>query len=130
MKDFDQKIQQALEVDEKEIIAQFEQEPAIHEMLAEMYRGKNRWLSILVSFLIFIFFIFSIYCAIQFFQGSSNQEWIGWATGFLFSQLVISMLKIWYMMEMQRHSIAREVKRLELQILHLSHLLQKKKSES
>ena len=94
-------------------------------MIRDTFKGKNRWLSVLVFIYIFLFFGLSIYCAVEFFSATEVKHWIAWAIGFLFCQLTVCMLKIWYWMEMQKNSLTREIKRLELQIVHLVDLMKK-----
>lgn len=125
MDDLDTKIKQALQVEEKEILTLFDQQQSLPQMIMDTFRGKNRWLSILVYVYIFLFFGLSIYCAVKFFNVETTRELIGWGLGFVFGQFVVAMLKIWYWMEMQKNSITREVKRLELQIVHLAELFKK-----
>ncbi len=47
----------------------------------------------------------------------------GQARGFVFCMGAISMMKIWYWMEMQRIGVTREIKRLELQVACLTQRL-------
>ncbi len=129
MSTLDDKIKKALEVEEEEILTRFDNQQSIHEMLMDTFRGKNRWISILVFVFIFIFLFLSIYCAVKFFEVSTTKELILWAVGFMFGQMVIGMMKIWYWMEMQKNSIAREVKRLELQVVHLVSLLKEQEKK-
>jgi len=124
MDNLDNKIKEALQVEEKEILSLFDQQQSLSQMIMDTFRGKNRWLSVLVYAYIFAFFSFSIYCAVQFFHVETLRGIVGWGLGFVFCQVMVSMLKIWYWMEMQKNSITREVKRLELQIVHLAKLFQ------
>ena len=62
----------------------------------------------------------SIFCAVQFFRVDSTREMIAWAIGFMFGQLATAMLKMWYFMELNKNSLTREIKRVELQIARLS----------
>ena len=48
---------------------------------------------------------------------------IAWATGFLWGVMWIVRLKIWFYVEVNKNSITREIKRLELQLANLSRQL-------
>ena len=48
---------------------------------------------------------------------------IAWATGFLWGVMWIVMLKVWFYVEVNKNSITREIKRLELQLANLSRQL-------
>ena len=43
-----------------------------------------------------------------------------WGGGFMFCMMAVSMLKLWFWMEMQTNSVLREVKRVELQVSRLA----------
>jgi uncharacterized membrane protein YciS (DUF1049 family) len=45
---------------------------------------------------------------------------IGWSTGFLFCCLGTMMMKLWWWAQMDKNSLTREIKRLELQIARLA----------
>ena len=62
----------------------------------------------------------AIFTATSFFDAESTRDQIAWAVGFMYSLIVISGLKAWYWMQMNKNSLTREIKRLELQIARLS----------
>jgi hypothetical protein len=96
-------------------------EESLFQMLLEVFQGRRRWLNLYGFFLTFVFFGLTIWCAIRFFDAQETQAALGWATGFLACFLSMAMLKIWFWMEMQKNQVLREVKRLELQVLRLTH---------
>jgi hypothetical protein len=65
-----------------------------------------------------------VFAAVEFGRAASTQEMIAWATGFLICGLATTMLKVWYWMELNRNTILREVKRVELQLARLSNRIQ------
>ena len=124
--EIDQIIYEALSKEEAEFYDQLG-EQSIIEMALDVYKGRNRWVSVLSSVLGLIFFVIFIYAAIQFFQVEELSDIIRWmAIGFVClgsSQA----LKIWQWMQMDKNAILREMKRLEMQISILDRKLSEKK---
>ena len=119
MNDIDRTIRDALRADDDEWMKDFE-EPSVHEMLVGVFQGKTRWLAALGFVFTLIFLGLAIFCAVQFFQAETTRAMIAWATGFLFCSLSVSMMKIWYWLQMTRNIMTREIKRFELQLVRLS----------
>ena len=121
----DDMIRSALKDQEKELFDQLDSDMSLHEMTAAVYRGKMRWISVMTTLWMLVFFVLAIICAWQFFQTDVLSELVMWATGFGFCIMTVTMMKIWFWMEMQKAAILREVKRVELQILDLRRCLSK-----
>jgi uncharacterized membrane protein YciS (DUF1049 family) len=67
-----------------------------------------------------VFLIAGVYSAVQMFSAAEVTAMLKWAVGVILCGHVVAMLKIWYWLEMQKNSLTREIKRLELQIATLS----------
>ena len=126
MNDIDDKIREALRREDAELERLLQNESPWHEVLIESFRGKYRLLSIMALVWTFVALALAVVSAYQFFQAEDTRAMIGWAAAFLWFNLWIAMLKIWFWMEMQRLPIAREIKRLELRIAELSRQLQRR----
>lgn len=90
-------------------------------MLGGLFKGKNKWIMYLMNIVILVFFALSVYCTIQFFEMETTNDLILWGIGGLICLMVVSMLKIFAWMQMDKNAILRELKRLELQVSSLSH---------
>lgn len=108
--------------EDRVLLAKYAAEPGVYEMLAESFRGRNRWLSILAFGYTLGFIALTVWCAVNFFRTDpdSTKSLIGWATGFTLSFLCVGFLKIWFWLDMQRHATAREIKRLELAVARIA----------
>jgi len=95
-------------------------EQNIFEMIFGLFKGKNAWINILMNIVVVVYFGFFIYCGIQFFDSETTEGLIKWGLGSLTLLISISMLKIYSWMQMDKHAILREMKRLELQVMSLS----------
>ncbi|MCH7603243.1 MAG: hypothetical protein IIB54_10785 [Planctomycetes bacterium] len=122
MNDLDKKIREALSAQDAELFEEFGGEQGLMEMVGDTFRGQRRWLVILVFIYSIVFFVLAIITAVQFFKADpdNTRDLIMWAMGFLFCNIAVAMLKMWYFMEMNKNAVTREVKRLELQIARLA----------
>lgn len=114
MNKLDQRIREALAEEDAEVVKYQEADAPLHEQLIGIYQGRLRWLNLGATIGTFAVFGAIIFCGYQFFQAEDTQAMIGWATAFLWFVVWIAMMKIWFWMEMQKNSVTREVKRLEL----------------
>lgn len=115
----DQLIKEALTQEEIKFYDKLD-EQNVFQMLGGLFKGKNRWIMVLFNIVMLIAFILLIYCVIQFFNTDITNELIKWSVAGVICILMISMLKIFLWLQMDKNSIKRELKRLELQVSNLS----------
>ncbi len=120
MNELDKKIRDALREEDAEIFDDIGGEPSMLEMVFETFRGKHRWLVLLTMFWTLVFFVLGVLSAVQFFTREDPREMLLWAIGFIFCMSAVSMMKVWFWMELNKNAITREIKRLELQIARLA----------
>jgi hypothetical protein len=123
MKDIDERIREALHKEDPELLEHYRGEQSIPQMVIDSFRSRHRWLVVVALTEATILSVLEIVVAYQFFQAESTREMIAWATGFVSCLFVIAMIKIWYWMELNKNSLAREIKRLELELANLSRRL-------
>lgn len=112
---FDKLAKQALSEEEFEFMNNAE-EQNIFEMLMNLYKGKQKWLTLYIMLIIFIAFGFTIWCAVRFFQVEDMKEMMIYGAGAFLGLLMTAMLKFWFWMQMDNQKILRELKRIELQM--------------
>jgi hypothetical protein len=117
--DIDKLIKDTLTEEEAKFYDELE-EQNVFEMVIGLFRGKNKWIMLLMNIMTLIFFAFFIYCTIQFFNTELTNEMITWGIGGLVFLLGVCMLKIFAWMQMDKNALIREIKRLEVQISSLS----------
>jgi len=64
-----------------------------------------------------------VYSAVRFFGAETTRTQIAWSVGFLTSNMVVAMMKMWFWMQMDKNTVIREVKRLELQVATLAGII-------
>ena len=116
----DEVIKQALSDEESEFLERLGEQTLMEEGLG-LLKGRRGWISIWIGLVILVVFIGSIYSLVQFFDASEVKELMIWGGGFFLGIFMVTALKIWAWMQMDRNAIIREIKRLEVQLtaLHL-----------
>ena len=117
--ELDRLIREALEESDAELHEQLG-EPSLPGLLAEAFRGRHRFFAVGGAVAIAVFFLLGIAGAIAFAQASESREMmlLGGATALCFG--VVSLIKIWTWLEMNRQSLLREIKRVELQVVRVA----------
>lgn len=112
MNDLDRKIQAALRRDAPN--DPISDEPNLTEEVLTAFRGRHRWLSLLVIKAQIAAVLGLGFTGYKFYQAvdvASQLRWGGLGVALL---LIIALIKIWFWMEMQSNRVLREVKRVEL----------------
>ncbi len=124
MNNIDAKIRRALEPTDTDLADEFDGDQSMTEMVFDTFRGTQKWLTFLAIFWGLAFMAGSVFGIIQLFREQETREHILWCLGVVFCFSAVSMMKIWFWMQMNRNSILREIKRVELQVARLAGKLQ------
>lgn len=127
MSEIDDMIKKALSEEESEVLKRLDEE-SIFDMLTANFKGKLGWISVYAMVMTFVFFGITIFSAIMFFEATETKELLMWTGIFIFSVFTVSLLKIWQWLQMDKNSLLREMKRLELQISVLAQRIEAKKN--
>lgn len=119
LEDIDKLIKETLTAEEAKFYNQLE-EQNLWQMVFGIFKGKNAWISIVMSIVQIVWFGVFIYCAIQFFNTDETNELIRWGIIGSLSIMAASLLKLYAWMQMDKKTLLRELKRLELQVSSLS----------
>ena len=119
MEDIDKLIKETLTEEEARFYDDLE-EQNIWQMVFGIFRGKNSWIVYVISIVQLVFFLFFVYCAVQFFKVEATNDLIQWGIFGTLSIAASSLLKLFSWMQMDKKAIIREIKRLELQVSSLS----------
>ena len=96
-----------------------DREEGVFRQMAGIFRGKLRWMAIVAVVESIVFLVLMVLAAVKFFQTDDTKWQIFYATGILLLGMLLLLVKLWSWMQMNRYSIQREIKRLELRILEL-----------
>ncbi len=117
--EIDQLIKEALSEEEAKFYDNLDEQNVL-QMLGGVFSGKNKWLIILMNIVMVAVFGFLVYAVVQYFNTNVTNELINWSLAIIVCLLMISMLKLFTWMQMDKNSLLRELKRLELQVATLS----------
>ena len=95
-------------------------EQGLLDMMLSVFHGHLWWLNVLALLFQLMFMGLTVWAGWSFFGATAVRDQILFATMFLWGVGTIGMFKIWFWMVMNRSSVIREVKRLELQVARLS----------
>jgi hypothetical protein len=115
----DQLIKEALTHEEAKFYDHLDEQNML-QMFGGMFDGKNKWLIVIMNVVTFVALGFLIYCIVQFINAVETNMLIKWGAGGMVCILMMSMIKVFMWMQMDKNSIIRELKRLELQVATLS----------
>lgn len=119
MEEIDNLIKETLTQEEAKFYDELD-EQNVFQMIFGLFRGKNKWILVLMNIVILVFFGLFIYCLVQFFNTDNTNELIKWGLGGLLFMFGVSMLKVFAWMQMDKNALLRELKRLELQVSSLA----------
>ena len=114
--EIDELIKEALGEEEASYYSQLEKEQSLLEEGLSLYTGSRKWISYWITFVILVLLVGSIYCLVEFFRVEETKDLMIWGGGFFFGMFMITSLKVWAWMQMDKNSLIREIKRLEFQV--------------
>lgn len=111
MNDIDKKIQAALQrspsIDD----------PNLAEEVISVFRGRRRWMHALMVLVTLGFLALGVWAGLRFYEAGEVREQLLFGALALALLLAISMMKVWFWLEMHTNRVLREVKRIELLLL-------------
>jgi hypothetical protein len=117
--DTDRIIHEALTQEETDRLREMD-DPTLSELLVQTFRGRHRRVAIAGAVLNLLLFVAALLFAVAGLRAGDVRSTVLWGlASFLCFEWVVA-IKIWYWLEMNRLSITRDIKRLELQVARLA----------
>ena len=115
----DDLIREALAAEDQQVLDGLGDQSSL-ELLTEVFRGRHRFVATVGMIVTLILFVVGVWAAVAFANAEELRTMLLYAgtSALCFSGVVL--VKIWYWLEMMRLALTRELKRLELQVAHLS----------
>lgn len=115
----DERIRSVLEDQGSEVDELKLEEKSLFGMLFRVFTGGlARWAAFAMA-LTLVFVGLTVWCGYEFFTAASVDDRVFWGVLALVGFHAVSMFKLWFFMEMNRHSVTREVKRVEVALARL-----------
>ena len=118
MNDIDNKIKEALDAEDRELLDQFGEQGLIAQSLS-VFQGRQGWIAGVAMIAGAVIFAGAIYSGWRFFNAPAALESAQWAAAAWFLMTMVAFMKVWFWMRMESNRVIREVKRVELQIARL-----------
>lgn len=112
----DDAIRRALSAEDARALDALSREENVIQQALNAFQGRNRVFGLLGWFGGFALFAVTVLFAWRFIQATDTRSMMLWGAGAALTVTGVSMIKLWFFMEMQKNEIVREVKRLELQV--------------
>jgi len=122
MEDIDKLIKETLTKEEAKFYDDLEEKNVIG-MLAEIFKGKHSWLIILMNIISLIVFGVFVYCVIQVFNTDETNTLLKWIAAAFMCINMIGMIKLNMWMQLDKNTLLKEIKRLELLVSSMLHKL-------
>jgi hypothetical protein len=116
MNDFDDKIRQALETGKP---IEFEREETLRQMMAQTFRSKMRWMVIWLWCEAIVIMVLAGWSGYKLYHAEEIKQIIVWAMTILLCANFFVLVKVVGWQWVNKFSVMREIKRLELQIAGL-----------
>ena len=115
----DERIRSALEDQGSEVDELKLEEKGLFGMLFRVFTGGlARWAAFAMV-LTLVFVGLTVWCGYEFFTAATVDDRVFWGILAAVAFHAVSMFKFWFFMEMNRHSVTREVKRVEIALARL-----------
>jgi hypothetical protein len=120
MESIDERIRKALSSEDRVFLEQLDSSGSLYGDIAATFRGHMRWLNALAWSFGLILFVVAVACGWQFVTQTDLRSMQLWGAGAMLSALGLGLIKLWFLMEVQKSAIVREIKRVELQVASLT----------
>ncbi len=120
MDKLDQRIMEALEDEERQVLEKISQEESLPRQFFGLFKGSSGWLNAGLLFGQIIFIIAGVYAAWHFFKMTEVLQALHWGLSAVAFLLAAVMLRIALLRSMQTNRVLRAVKDLEMKIAILA----------
>jgi hypothetical protein len=120
MNDLDRAIRQSLSAEDAALLDRLGADQALHRQVLATFEGRLRWFN--VAGWIAGVALFGVACVLawRFVQAEELRDMLRWGAASALAFAGISLIKVWFWLELQKNAIVREVKRLEVQVASLA----------
>ena len=120
MNDVDRAIRQSLSAEDAELFDRLSLDQSLRQQVLATFEGQQRWMNVAGWIAGFLLFGGASVMAWWFVEAANLQDTLRWGAGSALAFAGLALVKVWFWMEMQKNSILREVKRVELQVASLA----------
>lgn len=120
MTNIDDEIRAVLSSEEMAELETLTGEQGMFDMIGESFRSKMRyWIAILWVYS-FAAWVGAVWAGYRFYQATEPKEMAIWGGLCVVLVIFVALGKMWYWMDLNKNTVVRELKRVELQIAFLA----------
>jgi len=123
-RDTDDMIREALAEADEEIL-EASGARSMAELLAEVFRGRNRRLAIGGAIVNLALLVAAITSGVRFVRADDARATALWGIAMLLAFGALMAIKVWYWLEMHRLALMRDLKRVELRVAQIADRLER-----
>lgn len=120
--DINEKLLKAIREDQQHYQTNEESATVLH-MIGRSFHGTFRYTFVFVVVFQLAMAAIAVYCGYKLLVLSSLEDKLNWLAGLILSALTFAILRLWFFMELNRLSVLREIKRVEMQVALLAEKL-------
>jgi hypothetical protein len=120
MTTIDERIREAMSSEDRALLAQMDDDDSLYRDVIATFQGRMRWMNIFSSIVAFALFGVALMCGWRFTLEAEPRGMLMWGAGAALAISGVTLIKVWFWMEIQKNAIVREVKRVELQLAKLA----------
>ncbi|AXE65218.1 hypothetical protein HPO_10337 [Hyphomonas polymorpha PS728] len=118
MTSFETRLKESLSAEDEAFLKNLEEGESLFGQLGATFTGPMKFWTGFAFMLGFVFFLGMIWCAVEISRAASVQQVGLWLAGFVFAMVATGMIKTWFWLRMNHLATLRELKRLELRLMH------------
>jgi hypothetical protein len=120
MNDFDKAIRHSLSAEDAELLDRLGSDQALHRQVLATFEGRLRWFNAMGWVVGVLLFGVACVLAWRFVQAQDVRDMLRWGAASALAFAGVALIKVWFWLELEKNSIVREVKRLEVQVASLA----------
>ena len=120
MDPLDRAVRQSLSAEDAVLLDRLAADDAFHRQVLATFEGRLRWFNALGWVAGVVLFGVASMMAWQFVNASDLADMLRWGAASALAFAGVALVKVWFWLELQKNTVVRELKRLELQVASLA----------
>lgn len=120
MSDLDKAIREGYSAEDADLMKRLAADPSMTRQVLNAFQGPFGAFNVLGVLVTLVLLAGGAYCVWRFLGTADVRDMLIWGGGAAAALCAVSMIKVWFWMELQRNATVREIKRLELQVSRLT----------
>ena len=120
MDHLDRAVRQSLSAEDAQLLDHIAADDAFHRQVLATFAGRLRWFNALGWAAGFVLFGVASMMAWRFVYAPDLADMLRWGAASALAFAGVALVKVWFWLELQKNTVVRELKKLELQVASLA----------